>query len=83
MNTTNSEPIAIDGNADKFVPLGLLQFDTTEQKFSMLGYFRVWWKDELLAWNPSQFATTYSVKIPTTEMWTPSLIILKVRSRSK
>ncbi|XP_045197633.2 neuronal acetylcholine receptor subunit alpha-3-like [Mercenaria mercenaria] len=61
----------------QFVPMSLLEFDTVGQKFSILGYFRVWWKDELLTWKEEEYAHTNNVKIPTKEMWTPSLIILK------
>lgn len=62
----------------QFVPMSLLDLDTMGQKFSILGYFRVSWRDEILMWREETYANTNNVKIPTKEIWTPSLIILKV-----
>lgn len=62
----------------KFVPMSILDFDTVGQKFSVLGYFRVWWKDELLTWNKDFYADTNTIKMPIKEIWTPSLIVSKV-----
>ncbi|XP_060587046.1 acetylcholine receptor subunit beta-type unc-29-like isoform X1 [Ruditapes philippinarum] len=61
----------------KFVPQSILEFDTSEQKFSVLGYFRIHWTDEVITWNPADYAQTNTIKVPVTEIWTPSLIILK------
>ncbi|XP_060589587.1 acetylcholine receptor subunit beta-type unc-29-like [Ruditapes philippinarum] len=61
----------------KFVPMSILDFDIASQTFSILGYFRVWWRDELLTWNEEHYSQTNTVKIPIKEIWTPSLIILK------
>ncbi|XP_060579757.1 neuronal acetylcholine receptor subunit beta-4-like [Ruditapes philippinarum] len=60
-----------------FVPQSVLHFDTSEQKFSVLGYFKIEWKDEVITWNPDDFAGTNYIKVPISEIWTPSLIILK------
>ncbi|XP_053381860.1 neuronal acetylcholine receptor subunit beta-4-like [Mercenaria mercenaria] len=60
-----------------FVPQSVLEFDTSEQKFSVLGYFRVEWKDEVITWTPKDYAETNYIKVPISEIWTPSLIILK------
>ncbi|XP_045180690.2 acetylcholine receptor subunit beta-type unc-29-like [Mercenaria mercenaria] len=60
-----------------FVPQSILEFDTSEQKFSVLGYFRVHWNDEVITWNPKDYADTNTIKVPVTEIWKPSLIILK------
>ncbi|XP_053382751.1 acetylcholine receptor subunit beta-type unc-29-like isoform X2 [Mercenaria mercenaria] len=60
-----------------FVPQSILEFDTSEQKFSVLGYFRIHWNDEVITWNPADYANTNTIKVPISEMWTPSLIILK------
>lgn len=62
-----------------FVPQSLLHFDTSEQKFSILGYFRVRWQDEVIIWTPSNYADTNYIKVPVSEIWRPGLIILKVR----
>lgn len=61
-----------------FVPQSLLEFDTSEQKFSVLGYFRIKWYDEVVTWTPADYSDTNTIKVPVTEIWTPSLIILKV-----
>ncbi|XP_053383481.1 neuronal acetylcholine receptor subunit beta-4-like [Mercenaria mercenaria] len=60
-----------------FVPQSLLEFDTSEQKFSILGYFKLHWYDEVITWKPSDYAETNYIKVPIYEIWTPSLIILK------
>ncbi|KAL4218058.1 Neuronal acetylcholine receptor subunit [Mactra antiquata] len=61
----------------KFVPQSLLEFDTAEQKFSILGYFRITWDDEVITWDPASYANTDSIKVPVNQIWRPSLIILK------
>lgn len=63
-----------------FVPLSVLEFDTSEQKFSVLGYFRIAWLDEVVKWNPIDYADTNTLKVPVSEIWTPSLIIMKVKN---
>jgi hypothetical protein len=70
-----SAPINV---STKFVPMSILDFDIASQTFSILGYFRVWWRDELLTWNEEHYSQTNTVKIPIKEIWTPRLIILKV-----
>jgi len=62
----------------KFVPQSLLEFDTSEQKFSMLGYYKIHWMDEVLTWDPAGYDGVKELKVPINEMWRPSLIILKV-----
>ncbi|KAH3842347.1 hypothetical protein DPMN_115844 [Dreissena polymorpha] len=62
----------------KFVPQSLLEFDTSEQKFSMLGYFRIAWRDEVLIWNPDNYTGIRVLNVPIEQMWKPSIIILKV-----
>ncbi|KAL4227288.1 Neuronal acetylcholine receptor subunit [Mactra antiquata] len=61
----------------KFVPISILHFDTTEQKFSILAYFRVFWNDELITWKPKFYNGLYYMKVPTTDIWKPNLIIEK------
>ncbi|KAH3709945.1 hypothetical protein DPMN_069459 [Dreissena polymorpha] len=75
----NNQSAAVYVNT-KFVPQSLLEFDTSEQKFSMLGYFRITWIDEVIRWDPANYNGVDSLKIPITQMWRPSLIILKVRT---
>lgn len=61
----------------QFVPQSVLQFDTSKQKFSVLGYFRISWTDEVMQWDPKDYSETNVIKVPVSEIWTPSLIIMK------
>ena len=73
----NDQTAAVYVNT-KFVPQSLLEFDTSEQKFSMLGYFEIHWTDQVMRWNPALYDGTDSLKLPTDQIWTPGIIILKV-----
>ncbi|KAL4238066.1 Neuronal acetylcholine receptor subunit [Mactra antiquata] len=61
----------------KFVPMSILHFDTTDQKFSILAYFRVFWTDEFISWKPKLYNNIVFFKVPTTDLWKPNLIIEK------
>ncbi|KAL4238063.1 Neuronal acetylcholine receptor subunit [Mactra antiquata] len=61
----------------KFVPISILHFDTTDQKFSILAYFRVFWTDEFISWKPKFYNRIVFFKVPTTDLWKPNLIIEK------
>ncbi|XP_053398263.1 acetylcholine receptor subunit beta-type unc-29-like [Mercenaria mercenaria] len=69
-----SKPVKVSA---EFVPMSLIDFDTKVQIFSVLGYFRVSWKDELLTWKDENYARTNYIKIATKEIWKPSLTIIK------
>ncbi|XP_052820518.1 neuronal acetylcholine receptor subunit alpha-2-like [Mya arenaria] len=61
----------------KFVPLSVVEFDTSKQRFSMLGYFRIRWTDEQMIWRPKLFQYIDHVRLATTELWTPNIVISK------
>ncbi|WAR00213.1 ACH1-like protein [Mya arenaria] len=61
----------------RFTPQSLLEFDTSEQKFSMLGYFNIHWTDEVMRWAPGSYGGADSIKVPVDQVWTPGLIINK------
>ncbi|XP_052819992.1 acetylcholine receptor subunit alpha-like [Mya arenaria] len=69
-----SQPIYIN---TKFVPLGLIDFDTTLQQFSMMAYIRIGWIDHNINWTPRFYSATYSLRVPTRQIWTPNLILRK------
>ena len=70
-----SETVLVNSS---FVPNNIIEFDTTEQKFSILGRFKIAWIDEVLTWDPTSYSNIDSVKIPVKEIWKPSLILSKV-----
>ncbi|WAR00212.1 ACH1-like protein [Mya arenaria] len=57
----NNQSAAVFINT-KFTPQSLLEFDTSEQKFSMLGYFKINWVDEVVRWDPTTFGETKEIK---------------------
>ncbi|XP_052820522.1 neuronal acetylcholine receptor subunit alpha-2-like [Mya arenaria] len=61
----------------KFVPLSLIDFDTYEQRFSMLGYFRIRWTDEQMVWRPKFYKYINTVKFASADIWTPNIVIQK------
>ncbi|XP_052820439.1 acetylcholine receptor subunit beta-type lev-1-like [Mya arenaria] len=61
----------------KFVPLTLIDFDTYEQRFSMLGYFKIRWTDEQMMWRPRYNRYIDNVRVATAELWTPNVVIHK------
>lgn len=63
--------------ASRFAPNNIIEFETTEQRFSILGTIQMSWIDEVLKWEPSSYYNTQSIKIPLTQIWKPSLILVK------
>jgi len=70
-----SQPIYMN---TKFVPLTLIEFDTFQQRFSLLAYIRIRWYDELMMWRPKYYMCMASLKVSTTGLWTPNIVIHKV-----
>ena len=70
-----SQPIYVN---TKFVPLTLIEFDTFQQRFSLLAYIRIRWYDELMMWRPKYYMCMSSLKVSTTGLWTPNIVIHKV-----
>ena len=61
-----------------FVPFTVIEMNTQDQIFSINGYFKFHWTDELLQWNPQTYNVTKTVRIPTRTMWLPKIKIDKV-----
>ena len=65
-----SHPIDVSGS---FVLQGVFDLDTATQRLSILGYFIVSWKDELLVWNTSLHGGIEEIKLPIDQIWVPPL----------
>ena len=61
-----------------FALTNILDFQTASQKFDVLGYFFFTWTDEFLKWNISQYSGVGVMKIPQSQIWTPTIIISKI-----
>ena len=61
-----------------FALTNILDFQTASQKFDVLGYFVFTWTDEFLTWNSSHYSGVTLMKIPQTQVWTPTIIISKI-----
>jgi len=57
----------------KFVPMSLVDFDSANQKLSMMAYIRIHWVDEQMVWKPSNYAGR-----SLHELWTPNIVLHKV-----
>ncbi|KAL4231609.1 Neuronal acetylcholine receptor subunit [Mactra antiquata] len=69
-----SNPIQIK---TAFVPVSLIEFDTTNQKFSMLGYMRVVWYEETISWDEDDYGGIKHMIVPSTTVWRPTITIHK------
>ena len=56
-----------------FLLQGVLELDTVSQKLSILGYFTVSWKNEILVWNASLHEGIDYIKLPIDQVWIPPL----------
>jgi len=70
-----SQPIYVN---TKFVPLTLIEFDTFQQRFSLLAYIRIRWYDVQMMWRPKYYMCMASLKVDTKGLWTPNIVIHKV-----
>ena len=61
-----------------FVPHSIIEFNTQEQKFSVMGYFKMDWRDDFLTWDPSMYEGAETLRIPVESIWIPKLTIDKV-----
>ena len=62
----------------EFVTLSIIEFDTQEQRFSVMGYFKINWRDDFLTWDPNSYEGTETVRLSTKSIWIPQLKIAKV-----
>lgn len=63
----------------RFSLTSVVEFDTTGQKFSIMGYFFITWTDDVIKWNETLYGGTYNMKFPLSKIWFPPLMISKVR----
>ena len=48
----NDDPVSVNV---QFMPISINSIDTVGHTFSIFGWWRIWWSDERLAWNASQY----------------------------
>ena len=56
-----------------FLLQGVLELDTVSQKLSILGYYTLLWKNEILVWNASLHGGIDCIKLPIDQIWVPPL----------
>ena len=79
---TKNQSLAMSVAAD-FVPKYITDFDVTQQVFRIMGYFRFTWTDVQLSWKPRDYGLVDTLRVPTTDIWTPNIIIQKVSERKQ
>jgi len=70
-----SRPVYVN---TKFVPMSLVDFDSANQKLSMMAYIRIHWVDEQMVWKPKQYAEISALRASLHELWTPNIVLHKV-----
>ena len=65
-----SQPIDI---AAIFYLQGVFELDTVSQRLSILGYYVLSWKDDILVWNVSLHGGIDKIKLPISQVWVPPL----------
>jgi len=70
-----SKPVYVN---TKFVPMALVEFDSANQKVSMLAYIRIHWVDEQIVWKPKDYAGRAALRASLHEIWTPNVVLHKV-----
>ncbi|XP_060555395.1 acetylcholine receptor subunit beta-like [Ruditapes philippinarum] len=53
----------------------VVEFDTTGQRFGVMGYFYITWIDDVIKWNPTLYGGTTNMKLPLSKIWFPPLVI--------
>ena len=56
-----------------FILQGVFELDTVSQKLSILGYYMLSWRDEILVWNASTHSGIDKIKLPISQVWVPPL----------
>jgi len=70
-----SKPVYVN---TKFVPMSLVDFDSANQKLSMMAYIRIHWVDEQMVWKPKRYAGRSGLRGSLHELWTPNIVLHKV-----
>jgi len=70
-----SKPVYVN---TKFVPMSLVDFDSANQKLSMMAYIRIHWVDEQMVWKPRRYAGRSGLRASLHELWTPNIVLHKV-----
>mmetsp|Transcript_20506 Transcript_20506/g.60537 ORF Transcript_20506/g.60537 Transcript_20506/m.60537 type:complete len:723 (+) Transcript_20506:21-2189(+) len=56
----------------------VIELDTAEQTFTIQAWFRHYWVDERLRWDPEDFGDTTSIFVPRSQIWIPDAEVYEV-----
>ena len=57
--------------------LGITEFDTARQKLSILGFFYLQWRDEMITWVPKSYGGQKAIKLPLKDIWYPAMKFIR------
>ncbi|WAR21560.1 ACHA6-like protein [Mya arenaria] len=59
----------------EFVLNNIIEFDEQNEALKTAGYLFLYWKDEYLAWNPSDFGGVEIIFVPQDDIWKPDVTL--------
>ncbi|XP_046372590.1 neuronal acetylcholine receptor subunit alpha-7-like [Haliotis rufescens] len=63
--------------------VSITEFNEVDQRFSCNAWLDVYWKDELLVWNSSEYGDLQMVWPPNDKVWRPSLAVANIHNDFK
>ncbi|XP_046576130.1 neuronal acetylcholine receptor subunit alpha-7-like [Haliotis rubra] len=63
--------------------VSITEFNEVDQRFSCNAWLDVYWKDELLVWNSSEYGDLKMVWPPNDKVWRPSLAVANIHNDFK
>ena len=70
-----SQPLMVQST---FVPHTFVELNTQQQTFTVNGYFKIHWTDELLQWDSEEYDLKKNIRVPANLIWIPRIKIAKV-----
>ncbi|KAL4222800.1 hypothetical protein ACF0H5_018840 [Mactra antiquata] len=60
----------------EFQLLGIIEFDEVLAKLSVIAVTFLYWRDELMTWNPEDYGGLDVFYIASQKVWTPNLVLV-------
>ncbi|KAL3843127.1 hypothetical protein ACJMK2_021079 [Sinanodonta woodiana] len=67
-----SQPVSLNISMDL---VAIQEFDEVLEKFSVVAIIYITWIDPRMMWNPLNYNGLYTITIPVTNLWTPTLVV--------
>uniref|UniRef100_A0A914XQA4 Cullin protein neddylation domain-containing protein n=1 Tax=Plectus sambesii TaxID=2011161 RepID=A0A914XQA4_9BILA len=63
------------------VLFSLININAAHQELTLKQWYRMYWRDAFLTWNPDEYNGTTTIKLSRSEIWLPDIVILTLTEK--